>query len=173
MEPNFQPPVTPSPKRNTNSLPVLVGVFALLIALVYVMSVYMQNNSSQKTNFTKDNVEISKTDLETAQGDARVPSGFPEGLYFETDTIFESYTMNYKDKGAVQYTASFTTTKTQKEIQDLYTAFFLKEKYAVEGGQATETFRSYSGVKENDEISVVVNSSSVPTVVQISYLDRQ
>lgn len=173
MEPNFQSPITSTPKRNTKSLPVLVGAFAFLLVITYVMSVYIRGGGADSTNFTKNNVEINQTDLATAQGDARIPSGFPKGLFFDTETIFESYVMNYKDKGAVQYTASFKTTKTQKEIQDLYTDFFLKEKYAVEGGQATETLRSYSGVKENDEISIVVNSSSVPTVVQISYLDRQ
>lgn len=173
MEPNFQSPVTSTPTRNTKSLPVLVGVFALLLVIAYVMSVYIKGDSTGGTNFTKNNVEVSQTDLATAEGDARIPAGFPKGLFFDTETIFESYVMNYKDKGAVQYTVSFTTIKTQEEIQSLYTDFFLKEKYAVEGGQATETLRSYSGAKENDEISVVVNSSSQPVVVQISYLDRQ
>lgn len=167
MEPNFQPVVTTSSHKKTGSTFVLImGVILIALLVSYFSKVVGEKK------YTKDNVSVVKTDLSVAKGSDRLPLGFPEGLYVELDGITDSFVMDYPDKGVKITSVIFTTSKTTKELMQLYTDYLLNEKYAVQGGQNDEKLIDLSGEKEKAKISFVINLQGEKPSVQISYLER-
>src|SRR5690606_22503333 len=112
MEPNFQSPVSsPSRNRPTLSVPLLILIFLLLLALLFVFGKSFRGDGEGNQAITKEDVIVNETDLATLQGDERTPLGFPADVPkpLPEDIVTESYSMNYTEKGVTLYSFAFDT----------------------------------------------------------------
>jgi hypothetical protein len=157
-----------STSRPKKSIGFLIGIFALLLILVYVMSV----NFSDKDK--KEDVSVSDVNLLTAEGAERLPVGFPSDIPVEVGGAYESYAMDYEDRGVKQYTVSFVASESFEAAYRLYADYlsqngFISERDLVFRNQNPETLY---GTRDNDDISIVITQNDERVDVQISYLDR-
>jgi len=175
MESNFQAPVSyPSPSKQPRSKNTF---FVLAMCLVALFGILALNNTSPRSNtdlpFTKEDVEVKKTDLANTQGEARIPSGFPKDFPIETETITESYVMDYTARGVVQHTVTFTTTLSQPEAFEKYKKALESAGFTTELGGGGVDISALNAYKDGDDFSLIVSSSGGVTTVQASYLDRK
>lgn len=169
MEPQNQIKSTPK------GVSLIIIAFIGLLVIAYLMSVSFKNDEVRdEKQYTKENVEVSKVDLATAQGDGKIPSGFPKDIPVEVNGIFESLSSNYKDRGVILYKLSYSSGLSLDEAYDLYAQYLSKAKYTLDGGTKTENTRSLYGRRGDDSFSVVIAKAGEGlTTVQISYTDRQ
>lgn len=144
-----------------------------LVALFGVLSLNITTPGSKDLPYTKEDVQLKKTDLANTKGDARIPSGFPKDFPIETDNITESYVMDYTSRGVVQHTVTFTTGLGQKEAFEKYKQTLESAGFKTELGGGGVNISALNAYKDGDDFSLIVSSSGGITTIQASYLDRK
>jgi len=172
-------PTMPVEPKKSQSIIFIVALFVILLIVAFAMSSFSKKAPTTTPPVTTENqpqktteVKVSKVDLTTAQGDARLPQGFPTDIPVETTGAFESYIADYPTQNATQYTISYTTTKSVKDTYALYLAFMTKADYTFrpDGKDAKNGF--LYGTKDNNDLSIVVSTKGTQTSVQMTYLKR-
>lgn len=149
---------------------------ALLVVAVIVLGVYLWKKGGGQGEVSRENVEVSKIDLSVAQGQDRVPGGFPAGLPLETENVSESYTQDYVDRGVVLYGFTYKTEKTATEVLASYKLYIEDNQYVIQSADerldnARPSFiQARSG---DDELLVTVNPNNGETTVQVVYTQKK
>ncbi len=173
-------PTMPVEPKKSQSIVFIVALFIILLIVAFAMSSLSKKPVSEGTPATsqtptqkpKTEVKVDKVDLTTAQGDARLPQGFPTDIPVETTGAFESYTANYPTRNFTQYTVSYTTTKSVKDTYALYLSYMTKAGYTFRSDGKDEKHGFLYGTKDNNDLSVVVSTKGTETSVQMSYLKK-
>lgn len=171
MEPNFQSPVSnPQEGRSKTSVIFLILIFALLLIVLYVLGTSFKKGDVPANT----EVEVTQVDLNQAEGDQRLPAGFPRDIPVEPSGAFESYTMNYTDRGVIQYTVSFNSADSLDALYTTYTDYVASAGFEVISSVSdSSTQRTLYASRAGDDINIVISAEEGgSTVVQISYLDR-
>lgn len=172
----------PIEPKKSQSLIFIVALFIILIIIAFAMMSLSkkptggENSSAPQTPTTKTTtteVKVDKVDLTTAQGNARLPQGFPTDIPVETTGAFESYTADYPTRNFTQYTVSYTTTKSVKDTYALYLSYMTKAGYTFRSDGKDEKHGFLYGTKDNNDLSVVVTPKGTETSVQMSYLKKR
>lgn len=172
----------PIEPKKSQSIVFIVALFIILLIVAFAMTSLSKKPASEgtpattetpTTKTTKTEVKVDKVDLTTAQGDARLPQGFPTDIPVETTGAFESYTADYPTRNFTQYTVSYTTTKTIKDTYALYLSYMTKAGYTFRSDGKDEKHGFLYGTKDNNDLSVVVSAKGSETSVQMSYLKKR
>lgn len=171
-EQNMGAPVQNSHKTLIYSIIALV---ILLVVVVFLATISKKspNGKIDKPEVTKENVVVSKVDLNSASGKDKLPQGFPTFIPVETSDAFESYSASYPERKLTQYTVSYKTSKSVADKYDEYLSFMTKNGFTFTRDGQNKVAGTLYGTKNGDDLLVVVSKSDDKTSVQISYLDRQ
>lgn len=172
-------PTMPVQPKKSQSVAFIVALFIILLIIAFAMSSISKAPKEGASGTTQPPVtktvdyKIEKVDLTVAQGDARLPKGFPADIPVEIANIFESYTGEYQNPQATQYAVSYTTSKTVTGAYNLYLSYMTKAGYTFtpEGKDMENGY--LSGNKDGNNLSVFVNTKDTKTSVQISYVESK
>lgn len=174
-------PTMPEQPKKVQSIIFIVALFVILLIIAFALSSFSKgpvkeptpNTTTQAQTQKTTEVTVEKVDLTKAQGDARLPKGFPADIPVDATGAFESYTADYPTQHATQYTVSYATQKTVKDAYDLYLSYMTKNGYTFrpDGKDAKNGF--LYGTKDNNDLSILVSSKGTFTSVQMTYLVRK
>ncbi|TAL49358.1 hypothetical protein EPN83_01255 [Patescibacteria group bacterium] len=167
-----------SPGQANKSVAVLVVFAIILVGVAYFMmhSSYSVPTTQKQPSFpvTKENVSIQNINLATAKTEAeRLPAGFPSNIPVETKDAFESYRMDYNDRGVTQYTVSYKTAKSPAEKFKEYADFMIKDGFSFGTDGKNEKEGILYGTKSENSLLILIKSVEGKTYVQLSYLAKQ
>jgi hypothetical protein len=167
------PEINPNKKSN-KSVPLLILVAIILIALAYILlKGSVSQTKPEVSEITKENVTVKNYNLASVQSpDARVPEGFPNGISIETGDVEESYSANYHDKNLMQYYISFISASSVDEKYAEYETYMANSGYDFGGDPESDVHKSLYGRRDGDDLSVVLSLKDGRTFVQLSYIER-
>lgn len=153
------------------ALVIIVAIIVIAGILVFLRS-SSQKPQMQPQKFSSENVNVSKVDLATATGDARLPVGFPTNIPVELNNISESTTLAYPERGATLYSVSYTSAKQPEEIYTEYGDYLKSNKFNIGINTKTAQQMMYQASTSTTSISVVITPHPGGTMVQIAYVVR-
>lgn len=188
MPPQDQTPVTPM-GMNPNPTPsmyksvgiIIVAFVALLILSIFMMKwsgIFVANAPASqkevKNPYTQDKVIVKNADLTKGLPAREVlPAAFSKELPLPKDAkVTNSSVSNYTEKKVILSVFSYTTTQTQAEIYALYDSYMTGLKF-VFGVDGKKNDRYLSGTKNNDDLTVTIDTNGKETTVTVSFLDRK
>lgn len=162
-------PITQSSGNSTKRVIFLVLIL-ILVAMIYVVFMSSQKEGDgTQIEVTKESVTVEKIDQSSGN---KVPSGFPADIPLEIGNITEANKAAYSDRGLMQYTVLYSTTKTPQEIYTTYEKYMMDSGYDFGSkGKSPETNSLY-GLKDSKDLSVIAGVSQGYTVVTIVYVER-
>ncbi len=169
---NIQNPIISSDKPTKGkSIILLVAVFIALILIMY----FLMRSPTTITSPVEvnSNVVTSQTDIANAlTPEDRLPQGFPSDIPVDTAEMIESYSAEYKDIGATQYTVMYASSRPMEELYAQYLSFMTDAGYEFGDNGKNEEQKELIGTKDNDNLIVKVSTREGRVFVQISFLDR-
>jgi len=161
------PPENTQNAGNSKSIVLLVVVFIALIAVMYFL---MKDKPAIEE--TSD-IAVQQTDLSSAfTPEEKLPRGFPSDIPVDTAEMIESYSAEYKDIGATQYTVMYASSRPMEELYAQYLSFMTDAGYEFGDNGKNEEQKELIGTKDNDNLIVKVSTREGRVFVQISFLDR-
>ena len=127
-----------------------------------------QTPTSSKSDETPINVVVKNAPI--VNGALSTPLEFPQEIPFEKAGIIESAITEFPDQGTKQFTLSYNSTKTMAAKYAEYKNYMQKMGYVITEGDKNSAIRTIYGVKEEANMSVVVNNANGKTLVQLTYL---
>lgn len=162
------------PEQQTNHGTKKVLIAALLLIILALLAYVLLRVNPTGQQVTQENVQVNAVDLNNAQTPSeKLPSGFPEIIPIEVNTVEESYSADYPDRGFTQYTVSYLSAKSRDEKRAEYDAFMTANGY-VFGTEVNENPNApiyMNGKKGNDELTVVIATKNEKTSVTLSFVD--
>ena len=155
----------------------------IVVAVVVVVGALVLANVKKKdkevakiqgTQNSPEGVKVSHVDLAKASTPKeKIPQGLPSGIPLETNNVRESYSAEYQDLNAIQYTVVFTTNSSVAEKFQEYVTYMKSQGYQITHQDKDAAVKYVYGSKDNDDLSVVISRQGESTQVQLTYLDRQ
>ncbi len=162
-------------EQSTAKKILLLLVFLLIIVgIVYLLAGgnYLQKKTQDDTA-VGGGVKVDYVNLnETKDGADKLPKGLPAGIPIETEEVTESYTANYQDPLATQYTVTFRTSKSVDAKYKEYVDYLTAEGYQISEGDKNAPVKTLQATKANDDFLAVISKQGSYTQVQLGYLDR-
>lgn len=170
-----------SRKSSLGSVIALVVIFLLLVGA----SVYMYKSGAFDTKdgdtktpaeqpFTEEKVVVTGADLSAGVPlRNKIPAAFAKDIPVPADAVVvESLTTDYPEKMMMMSTFVYTTKQSAKAIYALYEPYLAKNGFvaAAEGKKDSEYV---TGVKDGDDLGVIIGSNGTDTVVNVVFLDRR
>jgi hypothetical protein len=195
MEPNNTPNNTNIPSTNPATNPVVNGykpvsisggstinktrvvLTALLILLVAIGGYLWLTKGTYHPKFTTEVGEKQKVLVERSQpidGDTvDLPTEFPAGIPVEADNVFESYKSDYQGKHVMQYTVSYTSSKSADELWTIYDKYMKSAKYDTANPATSKDKGTIYGLLDNKGLAVTIASNGDKTnTVRLNYFVR-
>ena len=146
----------------------------LLLIIIIAGGVYLwKMRVPSAPQISKDNVEVTKTDLTTAVGNDRVPVGFPLGFPIETENVTESYTQDYVERGVTLYGFTYTSIKTPADVLASYKAYLEKNEATIEEEKLDPKASYLKATLVGGELLVTASAQGEGTTVQVVYTDKK
>lgn len=164
MEPSY------GQKSGNKALTSVVLLAIVLLGIFYLAKVMHK----PALPLTVENVVVTKVDLSAPKSVSKIPAGFPKDLpILDPSTINEGYTLDYKDHGVVLSNLTYTTTKSLKEVYDTYKKYMTGAFYVMRIEPKETENSTLLGMKNNNQLSVVLTSNQNLVTIKLSYTSRK
>ena len=163
-------------KQKKNFTPLIVILVVLLLVVFGISKISKRDTSPDSTVNTpaQEDVVVKKVDLSKASSpQEKIPQGFPAYIPVETGEAYESYSMDYPERNVTQYSLSYVTSVSKAAKYKEYLEFMTKNGFEFAKDGKNESAGFLYGVKNNDDLTIVIASTGAKTSVQISFLDRR
>lgn len=126
-----------------------------------------------KDENTKEINGVLVTEASLADTGSKLPAGFPRDIPVEQINVTESYRAVYEERGATQYTVSYTSNKSRDALWDTYNSYLKSAGYSIDTTSTSKSQGQIMGSRENDTLFIIISARSGLTLVQINLLDRE
>ncbi len=164
LEKSYQSPIGEKPNTK-KGIGFLVALFALLLILVYVMSISFSKDSSE-------DVATTRIDVADAEGRGKLPDGFPSDIPVETDSVIESYASVYGDQNVTVYATSFQTKRDRTEVFNEYLTFVSEGGYMIYTISDKPDTKSIYAKKGDASFSFSLSPMGAESLINLAYLAR-
>ena len=152
---------------------------SLAVVVILAVTYFLWSSSNNKpvvtptTKFSSENVQVQNTNLATAAGSSKLPSGFPTDTPVELTGITESTTLTYPERKATLYSVSYLSDKQQQELFTIYGKYLVDSGYKIMNTDKSVAHMMYQATKGQNDFTVVITPQGKQMLVQVSYVVRQ
>jgi hypothetical protein len=163
-------------KKKGVSFPVLIAIFVILFVIIVLMYGARNNKQSDNTvQLTEEKTVVYKGDTALGAAGTKLPEGFPSDIPLEAANLKESYRVDYVERGVIQYSAVYESSKTLDEVRKIYVDYMTKAGYVLKSTEPTTTGNYFYGQIGDDDFTVALSfdSNTRKTTVNLAFLDRK
>lgn len=152
---------------------LLLGTYLLFSNKLSVKPAVVPANTATTTDLKPQSGVTLKQSESTAAGNAlKLPTGFPTTIPVELKTVTESYSAYYEKQKFTQYTVSYTSELTVGEKWDEYDAYMINAGYNILKTETVKARGVLSGMKDQDNLSIVIVKENNKTTVHLTLLKQ-
>ncbi|KND48569.1 MAG: hypothetical protein AB200_02485 [Parcubacteria bacterium C7867-005] len=169
MEPNIE--------QTSHPVRTVLLILGLVVLALIVVFCFRYGFRYPKQDFSSEKVLVQNTDLATAEGENKLPAGFPKEIPVEINNITESVTLSYPERGATLYSVAYQSARGTSDLSNLYSKFIKDNNFILSNAndklEKGETKMTFLSTKNNDDLSITITKLATGNTIQISFLDRQ
>ncbi|MBX4200060.1 hypothetical protein KW790_01180 [Candidatus Parcubacteria bacterium] len=163
-------------ESNKESHIVISATIFLMVVAIWYWGFYSSKVPNlpgiRQTPTPRSDVKVTQSAVGNT-GALNIPSGFPEDVPLDADAVTESYKASYTNKNVIQYSISFTSSRSLAAVWQTYKDFLVKSGFSVDPNMTdNKTKTRVGGQKTSDVLTVVLSPVAGKTYVQLSFLDR-
>ncbi len=146
-------------------------IVVLLVLLIIVAGAAVWFKKYNNSTNTREKIEVTKVDLEKAEGKDKVPVDFPKEIPLQLTDVEDSFTMSYPERNVVVTGVTFKTFRSANDIYETYNGFMQTSGYTVDVKNTDRDRGVLYGAKDGNVLGMIISSEEAGSMrrVQVVY----
>ncbi len=131
-------------------------IVVLLVLLIIVAGAAVWFKKYYNNSNTREKVEVTKIDLEKAEGKDKIPVDFPKEIPIQLTNVEDSFTMAYPERNVVVSGVTFKTSSSSNDIYEIYEGFMQASGYTVDVKNTDRDKGVLYGAKDGNVLGMII-----------------